>query len=366
MADVCLIDLVHYPGSMQPSEYDPRVAIDTYEERLQEYELAERIGFDGLFLTEHHFTAYNLTPSPNVLLAAIAQRVKRMRLGVMANIVPFHQPVRLAEECAMLDLLTDGRLEIGLGRGIDEPEFIRLRASYEEARPRFQEGLELMVKAWSQETFFHKGQFFDVGEATLYPRPIQRPHPKIWVTANSPASVEWAASQGYAMSSLLLPPEQTKAIFDLYRRVAGEAGNATGGDQFALARHTVVADTTEEAKRIARNGFEAFVRLFKEAAMPEDLDALPDDYAAWREYLKPVAGLMEGVDEMSFDMLCEGGLVIAGDPDSVREQLIGQIEDLGCRHFLAVMRFGYITGEETRRSMELFAEHVLPAVHELG
>src|SRR5205807_6436204 len=114
----------------------------------------------------------------------------------MANIVPFHQPLRLAEEIAMLDLLTHGRLECGLGRGVDEQEFLRMKMPYEDARPRFEEGLELMLKAWTQPEFSHAGRFYHVESASMYPRPIQQPHPPVWITSLSPRTIQWAGSQG--------------------------------------------------------------------------------------------------------------------------------------------------------------------------
>jgi alkanesulfonate monooxygenase SsuD/methylene tetrahydromethanopterin reductase-like flavin-dependent oxidoreductase (luciferase family) len=144
---VSIFDLCHYPYDNDPQRYDTALAAQVYEKHMEEWLAAERLGFDCIFLSEHHFTAYNLLPSPNVMLAALAARTERIRIGVMVNVVPFHEPLRLAEEAAMLDVLSHGRLEVGVGRGIDFQEVQKLGMDFDELRPRFQEGIELMLKA---------------------------------------------------------------------------------------------------------------------------------------------------------------------------------------------------------------------------
>jgi alkanesulfonate monooxygenase SsuD/methylene tetrahydromethanopterin reductase-like flavin-dependent oxidoreductase (luciferase family) len=183
MTKVWLFDLVHYPHGTDPADFDPQLAAKVYEDNLNLYEAADEQGFDGLFLGEHHFTSYTITPSPNLMIAALSQRTKNMRIGLMVNVVPFNHPLRMAEEAAMLDLLTNGRLELGLGRGVDEQEFEKWHMPFQEARPRFEEGIDLMKKAWTEVEFAHEGNYYHVGPLSMWPRPIQKPHPPIWIAA---------------------------------------------------------------------------------------------------------------------------------------------------------------------------------------
>jgi len=357
MAKSWLFDLVHYPHDPAPAAYDPRKAVEVFDDHLKVWEQADRLGFEGLWLGEHHFTAYNMTPSPNVMLAAVSQRTKRMRLGIMVNVLPFHQPLRLAEEIAMLDLLTHGRLECGLGRGVDEQEFLRLKMPYEEARPRFEEGLELMIKAWTQSNFQHDGTFFHVGEATIYPRPLQQPHPRLWITALSPKTIDWAATRGYPMSSVFLPVDRTKAAFNNYRAAAERAGRKVTSDDLVLARNVIVADSMKQAREIAQPALNHVFGLFLEAAVPKDLTTLPKEYEYYKEFFRPFAGM-----DLSFDDLCRLGLVVVGDPSSVRDQLVAQARETGLGHLMAWMHFGNVATADVMRSQELYAREVLPAL----
>src|SRR5437879_3967370 len=181
-----LFDIFNYPWSPDAAKFDIEGCQDFFDWHLESWELAERAGFEGVFFSEHHYTPYALSPSPNLLIAAIAQRTRRLKLGVMANIVPMHNPRRLAEEFAMLDYLTHGRLEIGLGRGVDEHEFAREGIPLEETRPRFQEGLRLIEEMLSKPVFTHTGKYSNFEEETsVWPQPKQpmSDRPPVWITA---------------------------------------------------------------------------------------------------------------------------------------------------------------------------------------
>jgi len=369
MAKTWLFDLVHYPYDPSPDAFDPKMAAEVYDFHLDEWGRADELGFDGLFLGEHHFTAYNMTPSPNVMLAAAAQRVKRMRLGIMINVLPFHDPLRLAEEIAMLDLLTHGRLECGLGRGVDAQEFVRLKMPMEQARPRFTEGLELMKKAWSETNFSFEGTFSNVVDATIYPRPLQQPHPPIWITALSPETIEWAAAEGYPMASIFMPAARIRADFERYEAAAQAAGRSVGPENFMLCRNVHVAETEEQAVAEVGGAFGHLFGLFTEAALPTsgrvhtDLDAFyaNDQYAYYREFFRPFVGM-----QLTFDQIREAGLLITGTPDQVREQCLQEMKATGAGNFMAWMCFGNLDFDAVTRSEELFAREVLPALRELS
>jgi len=354
-----IFDLVHWPGGTEPSDYDGARAADLYASRIDEWVKAEEIGFDGIFFGEHHFTPYSITPSPNLMVAALSQRTKRMRIGIMVNVLPFHEPLRLAEEGAMLDLLTRGRLEFGLGRGVDEQEFLRMKMPYQEARPRFEEAIDLLLRCWQDTEVEHGGRFYKLGRASIWPKPLQKPHPPIWITALSDETIVWAARRGYPMSSVFLPPAVTRQRFEMYRGAAREAGHAVGPGRTMLARNIYVAPTDAQAKSEGEGPLNHLFRLFIPAAVPKDLDALPEDYKYYKEFFRPFVKA-----SLSYDDLIHAGLYVVGSPATVTKVLSDQIRETGTGHLLCWMNFGDLSREQALRSEELFAREVIPRLRE--
>jgi alkanesulfonate monooxygenase SsuD/methylene tetrahydromethanopterin reductase-like flavin-dependent oxidoreductase (luciferase family) len=354
---VSIFDLCHYPYENDPAAFDPALARQVYREHFEEWLAAERLGFDAVFLSEHHFTAYNLLPSPNLMVAALASHTKRIRVGAMINVVPFHQPLRLAEESAMLDVLSDGRLEVGVGRGIDFQEVKKLGMDFDELRPRFQEGLDLMRKAWTNVEFEHHGDFYSVARAAIYPRPLQQPHPPIWAAAESPATIEWVASQGFGMSTIFLPSEMVAEKLAHYLDAAQRFEQPLGAANFMLFRNVYVAPTDDEAIADCDPALSHMMFLFQDAALPPDPALLPDSYAFHREIF---GRFMEAPD--TFEDILGAGIVLCGSPKTVREQLLAQVEPLGLQQLCLLFAFGNLPHEKVMRSLELFAEQVLPAL----
>jgi alkanesulfonate monooxygenase SsuD/methylene tetrahydromethanopterin reductase-like flavin-dependent oxidoreductase (luciferase family) len=362
MAQFWLFDVTNYPGDPSPARYDPELAATVLNGHLSEWERADELGFDGVYLAEHHFTAYNLTPSPNVMLAAVAPRTRRMRFGTMCNVLPFTQPLRIAEEFAMLDTISHGRVEVGLGRGVDEQEFVHYGMPPSEARPRFLEGIELIRKAWTQDTFTHDGPYYPlVGECTIWPRPLQKPHPPIRITAVSPATVEWAAEHGFSISSGFAAAEEIGRKFDRYREVATAAGHDPTPDDLALFRHVFVAPTEREARRLAEPALDHYFRLFGPAALPKDLEKMAvGDYS----YYKAALAKFFRDRPPSFEELCDSGFIICADPESVRERILEELTVTGAGRFMAQVHFGDLDLADVMHAEELLAANVLPAVHE--
>ena len=282
MVQSWIFEIFNYPYDPRPQAFDAERCQELYDWHLDSWVRAEELGFDGVFFSEHHFTAYNLSPSPNLLVAALAQRTSRMRLGVMANITAFHNPRRLAEETAMLDYLTRGRLEIGFGRGVDEQEFRKEGVPMEETRSRFEESLELMQKAWRSPVFSHSGRFWTYQNVTIYPRP-RAGLPPLWITTFSPETVEWAARNGHRFTSAFLPAAELAARFDLYRDAARAVGQPTGPEQFGVLRNVFIAPSAQQARDIAEPALDHLFALFKEHAVFRDLDQVPAGY----EYVIP-------------------------------------------------------------------------------
>jgi alkanesulfonate monooxygenase SsuD/methylene tetrahydromethanopterin reductase-like flavin-dependent oxidoreductase (luciferase family) len=355
-------DIFNYPYGSDPHAFDPAKAQELYDWHFDSWVRLEELGYDGLLFSEHHFTAYNISPSPNLLVAAVAKATTRMRLGVMGNIIPFHNPRRLAEEIAMLDHLTGGRLEVGLGRGVDEQEFVKEGVAMPTTREYFYEGLELMHKAWREPVFSHHGKHFDYDNVSLWPRPLQQPNPPVWLLTLSPATVEMCGTQGYKCTAAFLPVEPTRESFDLFRAAAAKAGQPTGADRVGLLRNVFVAETDAEAREIAEPALDLLFGLFKDAAIFHDLDNVPEDYEFYSSFFRPF--VFEGPTD--WDTLIDLGVMCVGSPSTVRDQLLSQARELQCGNFFAWHSFGNLTAEQTNRSYELYAKEIIPALHELA
>ncbi|WP_236792182.1 LLM class flavin-dependent oxidoreductase [Amycolatopsis sp. GM8] len=355
-----LFEIFSYPYDPDPAKFDPRLCKELYDWKLESWVAAEELGFDGVFFSEHHFTPYSISPSPNLLVATLAQRTSRMNIGVMANITAFHNPRRLAEEGAMLDHLTGGRLEVGMGRGVDEPEFLREGIKMEETRARFEESVALIQAAWKQPTFTFKGEFYNYDNVGIWPRPL-RPNLPIWVTALSPQTVSWAAKQGFRFTSVFSPTDNMRSVFEGYKKAAAEAGRDAEAGDMGVCRNVVIADSEQEARDLAEPAFDALFAAFKEAAVFHDLDNVPTGYEHYQSFFRPFAG-----ESVSFDALIEIGAICVGTPETVRDQIVSQVETIGCGHFLNWGSFGNLTKEQTMRSYQLFGEHVVPALHSLN
>lgn len=354
-----VFEIFSYPFNAPAEEFDPAVCKDLYDWKLDSWIAAEEYGFDGVFFSEHHFTPYSISPSPNLLVATLAQRTERMRIGVMANITAFHNPRRLAEEGAMLDYLTGGRLEVGMGRGVDEPEFIREGVNMEETRQRFEESVALIQAAWTQPKFSFDGDFYKYDNVSIWPRPMRGEIP-IWVTALSPQTVEWAAQQGFRFTSVFTPTAVMKETFDVYKAAASDVGREATPDDMGVCRNVFIADSEQEARELAEPAFNALFATFKEAAVFSDLENVPQGYEHYQSFFRPFAG-----DGLSFDDLVAIGAICVGTPDQVRDQLVAQMEEIGCGHFLLWGSFGTLTKEQVMHSYKLFGEHVAPALHGL-
>ena len=166
-----------------------------YRGRVDEAELADRLGFDALFLAEHAFSRHGL-PSPVVTLSNMAARTERIRLGTAICVLPWHNPIEVAQDYATLDILCDGRLEFGVGRGAFKKEFDGYGLDWEESQPRYEEALEIILKAWTGEPFTYEGKYYTIPEVAVNPMPIQRPHPPLWTPTLHPGSMKAAVTKG--------------------------------------------------------------------------------------------------------------------------------------------------------------------------
>src|SRR5512143_470181 len=203
----------------------PDVAV--VQEHFQSGDLVEPLGFDSLWALEHHFTGYAMSPAPTQLLAYFAGRTKRIQLGTAVIVLPWHDPVRVAEQIALLDIMCGGRCLFGFGRGAASTEYEGFRIPMGEARPRFAEAAQVVVKALSQDVFEHHGEFFQIPRTSIRPRPISHPERRFYASSVSPESAEIIAKLGFGML-FIMQNEWPKAAEDIqrYREIAQSVGHA--------------------------------------------------------------------------------------------------------------------------------------------
>src|SRR5689334_5152307 len=219
-------------------------------EEVEQMVLSERLGFDSIWLTEHHYADYGLSSAPSVLLATVAARTERITLGMAVWVLPFHHPLRLAEETATLDILSRGRLVVGLGRGNRPQEFLGHGVDQDESRTRMEEGVEVLLKAWTEDRVTFHGRHWQIDNIPVYPKPLTRPHPPLAFAVSSKESLEWAGQHGFAIlsSGLHNPLESVlsqRATYEAALRVAGhdEATIANLLKRWVLSKHVYVAPT---------------------------------------------------------------------------------------------------------------------------
>ena len=300
----------------------------------------EELGFEGIFFSEHHFGG-SFSPSPNLLIAATAARTTRIRLGVMALVVPYYTPARIIEEIGMLDHISGGRLEIGTGIGVPQ-ELARLNISMDEARALSVEAVEILDAALATGVVSYQGKYFNYDKLRLLPRPIQVPHPPKWTTIVSADSARKSARRGSKICTGFNPTEEIKALFDAYRAEAEGCGFRAGPDHLALRRRVVVAQSNDEARELSHSVSERYKEFVAQDPRVK-LTPIPD------------APKQQGGFSVSDDEF------IAGTPELVAEKIIDQCRRTGAGHFLAVLHWGAGL-DEVAAAHELFGRDVIPAL----
>jgi alkanesulfonate monooxygenase SsuD/methylene tetrahydromethanopterin reductase-like flavin-dependent oxidoreductase (luciferase family) len=245
--------------------------------------LAEELGFAGAFLTEHHFTGLGQASSPLTLLAHLAARTRTLRLGTAVTVLPWHNPIIVAEQAATVDVLSGGRLDLGVGRGFRAAEFEGFGQSMEEATARHEESLEVILRAWREPgRWSHRGVHFTYRDVVVEPAPLQRPHPPIWVGAGSPASLDDAARRGFR---LLLDQVASFAVtgerIAHYRERRAEHGDPAGPGEIAVTRSLHLVDGPREraaAIEARVQWFERMLALTNRGRAPAN--RMASDYSA--------------------------------------------------------------------------------------
>lgn len=329
-----------------------------YEAEVGQMLAAEALGYESVWIAEHHFSNYGICPAPPVLAAHVAARTERLRVGMGVSLLPLHDPVLLAEQLAVLDLTSGGRLDVGIGRGGTEREYRAFGSSEAESRDRVEEGIELLRRCWSGEPVTFHGRFRTVDGLRVSPQPAQRPHPPLYVAANSPDSDQFAARSGLpTLSSFFVPASELHRRRAAYRSTALATGMAPGQVESLIARSwgmrvVHVAGDRDAAVRVVEGPFMSYQRQLAMRRNEGVGARLPGSFDSALIRLRPFA---EYLDE---------GLAVFGGPDEVVERLGRYAEETGYDRVLLLMALPGLAANETMRSMEMFAARVLPQLQE--
>jgi alkanesulfonate monooxygenase SsuD/methylene tetrahydromethanopterin reductase-like flavin-dependent oxidoreductase (luciferase family) len=311
----------------------------TYDSRLKLVELYEKYGFSTFHVTEHHFTPLGLAPSPLIFLAAASRITQRIRFAPLVLIATLYNPLRLAAEICMLDHLTMGRLEIGLGRGVSPYELGFYGVDPKQSLAIYRESVAVLMAALTQDVVDFHGEHFSFPNVPMELRPFQRPHPPIWYGTAHAETAARAACENANIVSLQrasdarVPIERFKEEWEKIHGASGKKMPHAG-----LTRHIYVAETDELAAERGRVGFDKFF---------SNLEYL------WRKFDAEPIGL-GNVQRSREEAL------VTGSPATVREKIEEQIEASGANYFVARFAYGNLTHEESARSLELFAHEVMP------
>jgi len=320
---------------------------------------AEQLGFDSIWLAEHHFHSFGgLFSATPVIGSAIAQRTARLRIGTAVILLPYHNPLRIAEDYATLDCLSGGRVQFGIGHGFVKWEALTFGIPLDELRDRFRENLEIILKAWSEPVLNHKGRFYEFSGVEVWPRPLQQPYPTVWMAATtSVESFELAGRYGFNM---MLIPFLNEVEELRHKMQAYFSARQAGGFEPSTARvlgvyHMYVGENSVEARDAAARGLSEYHSAASHAHSLTPGMKDPESYRSHEHHRAQMKLL-------SFDALVDQSRVLVGSPGEVREKMEYVRERLYLTDLAGNFALGGLTDEQARGSMRLFMEQVAAKV----
>ena len=324
-------------------------------------DLAEPLGFDSLWGLEHHFTGYAMSPAPTQLLAYFAGRTKRIALGTAVIVLPWHDPIRVAEQIALLDIMCGGRCLFGFGRGAASVEYEGFGIPMGEARPRFAEAAQVVVKALSNETFEHQGEFYKIARTSIRPRPISHPERRFYASSVSPESAEIIAKLGFGML-LIMQNEWAKCRDDIVKFHATAAAAGFAPKPPIILTNVSVAESREEAReRAIRYLGRKWQSIDDHYHFSDGHLGSVKGYESYGKVAKTYAKLRDPENlRKATDFYVS--IQIVGTPDDCLQQ-IGELKKVtGLGHLVTEFAFGNLPHHEAEQNMRLFADRVLPTL----
>jgi alkanesulfonate monooxygenase SsuD/methylene tetrahydromethanopterin reductase-like flavin-dependent oxidoreductase (luciferase family) len=317
-----------------------------YAARLRLVEAYDRLGFDRYHVSEHHATPLSATPATGAWLGAVAQRTRRIRFGPLVYILPMRHPLQIAEEVALLDQMSGGRFDIGIGRGISPYELGYHGVNAADSPAMYREALALLLMAMTQESVTFEGRWWRCDDVPVVLRPRQQPHPPLWYACATPEAAVWPARNAVNIVCNA-PAARVAEIVARYRAEWAAAGQPAGAlPCLGLSRAIVLADSTAEAMEAAQRGWRRYEDSF---------------HKLWRKHGTGPVNARVGPD---FAETQAAGMGFAGTPAEVRDALRAQLRATGATYLVSRFAFGDLTEAEALRSAELFAREVMPALAE--
>ena len=332
--DIWAFNIFTSGAAPAPEDLTAAACRDAYDGYLELCPMLEEWGLDGVFFAEHHFSTLFIAPSPQLIVASVAARTTRLRLGIMSSVLALHDGRRFVEECGMLSLLTGGRYEPGIGPGSGDAEAVMSGLPAEHIRPRYYSAAELLRKAMAGPRVTHQDDFYNLVDVPIVPRPqLQRP---IWTTVMSAGSAGWAAERGWKMCTGWLPRPVAAQVAEAYRTAARAAGTPSGPEMLALRRRVFIA--------------------------PSDAEALEAVEAAADLTQLGVKAQGEAADPNVAAMLSHPDDFIVGSPQAVAEQIVEQCREGGFGTFAAWSDYAAFSRADLFRNYELLGTQVAPVV----
>ena len=348
-------------------DFDAAQAREHYRAYVEAMIHAERCEFDWVGCNEHHFSPYGLMANCNVIAGALVYPTSRIKIAMMGNLVPLNNPIRVAEEYAMIDCMSGGRLIAGLMRGIPH-EYIAYNIPPDESWERQREAVQLILKAWTEpEPFGWEGKHFQFRQVSIWPKPFQKPHPPLVISATTPESAKFAAEMRATMGMVLIADlNQAKECIRVYRETAKANGWEPSPENILIGMHTVIAETDEIAKREMEKARSYFDRVLMGGPRTAGRLVLQKTrYYQDEANRERWQGRLAKREAATIDDQIAGGMIFCGSPESVVGQIKRVHAELGNGVFNFRMKVGNLPDEVVRKGMELFRDRVRPHVKDL-
>jgi alkanesulfonate monooxygenase SsuD/methylene tetrahydromethanopterin reductase-like flavin-dependent oxidoreductase (luciferase family) len=349
------------------NRFDARTAMELFRTYIDAKVYAEDCGFDEIGCNEHHMSPFGMMPNPNLIAASIVERTSTAGIFQCGNLLPLTNPLRIAEEYAMLDVMSGGRLIAGLMRGIPH-EYVAYNIAPDDSWGRMREAVELILKAWTEpEPFGWEGEHYQFRAVSIWPKPVQSPHPPLVMSGGSPTSAKFAAEHRAVMGILRVTDlDQAKQLIEIYKDQARADGWEAGPDRFMVGLPTAVAETFDEAKRVLHDGTQYFFDVLQGGINRAlQLVMQTTKYNAGDRNIRP----LDKDQQMKLTPVeerIERGQVLCGTPDMVVEQIKNLYAVLGHGHMNLAIKVGNMPDDFVRRSMELLRDGVFGEVKSLG
>src|SRR5215216_2501374 len=365
----------HMPFPLPGSYFDREVAARTFDEHLQAWEEMDKLGFDGVGLNEHHTTPHGLMNSPNMMAAVGAQRTRKLKFFILGNLLPLHNPLRIAEELSMADNLSRGRIMAGFARGVPR-EYKVYDVPMADSRARFDEALEVILKAWTEDVFSHQGKFWKYKDISIWPRPYQAPHPPVWIPfTGSKETIERAAAGNFGAAIHHTNPGVIDDMIAYFAQSLARHGHRIRSEQLCLLADAWVADDAATAIEEYAPYFLYFNQVLwhhGSSSPGQRVNPAASGFiaASSHDYVRPenrakVALDREKIRQTSradVEAKVRSGELAFGSPKEVTERLIDTAEQAGADSLLLNLNLGALPHDAHLAQVRRFGREVLPAL----